>query len=134
MLDGDRPYIVPMNYGINCTDDQFKFYFHCARAGRKVEALRQNPSVCIEVDSDHNLTGAGDIACEYGFAYRSFIGEGTAHFIETDDGKRAALDFIMLQQTGKSGFQYDEQSLNSVLVFEVELTSYSAKARPLTRP
>ncbi|HNU36390.1 MAG TPA: pyridoxamine 5'-phosphate oxidase family protein, partial [Methanomassiliicoccales archaeon] len=41
MVDDGKPYIVPMNFGYRngC------LYFHCAKEGRKLDVLRENPKV-----------------------------------------------------------------------------------------
>ncbi len=41
MMDGDKPYILPFNYGYkdNC------IYIHCAKEGKKIDLLRKNGEV-----------------------------------------------------------------------------------------
>jgi nitroimidazol reductase NimA-like FMN-containing flavoprotein (pyridoxamine 5'-phosphate oxidase superfamily) len=41
MLDGDRPYIVPLNFGYA----ENAIYFHCAREGKKIDLIK------IEIES-----------------------------------------------------------------------------------
>jgi nitroimidazol reductase NimA-like FMN-containing flavoprotein (pyridoxamine 5'-phosphate oxidase superfamily) len=49
MIDGDRPYVVPISYAYR----DGAVYCHSAQ-GRKVQALRTQPEVCFEVDElDH---------------------------------------------------------------------------------
>ncbi len=45
LSDGEMPYVIPMNYGYKdgC------FYFHSAHEGRKLNLLKKNNKVCIEV-------------------------------------------------------------------------------------
>lgn len=38
MLDGDRPYIIPLNFGY--ADNAI--YFHCAREGKKIDLIKLN--------------------------------------------------------------------------------------------
>ena len=40
-----RPYAVPLNYAYI----DGKIYFHCALEGRKLDAVRANPEVCLAV-------------------------------------------------------------------------------------
>mgnify|MGYP000681818771 CR=1 FL=1 len=40
--DGDYPYIVPMNFGLNIEDGKVVLYFHCASEGKKLELLKKN--------------------------------------------------------------------------------------------
>ena len=47
--DGGYPYAVPLSYGY----DGEKLYFHCAKAGHKLDAIRRSPKVsfCV-IDQD----------------------------------------------------------------------------------
>lgn len=46
--DGQEPYLVPISYAYH--DGSLYGYTH---EGRKIEILRKNPSVCVEVDDIH---------------------------------------------------------------------------------
>ena len=78
MVDGGRPYVVPMNFGYEWLGERLAIYLHCAGAGRKLDALREGPDVCFEADCAGRLTGAGDLACAYSYAYQSVIAQGRA--------------------------------------------------------
>ena len=45
-----QPYLVPLNFGFERTEQGVTFYFHSAVAGRKVELLRRQPTVGFELD------------------------------------------------------------------------------------
>ena len=51
---------------------------HCAKEGHKLDLIRSNPNVCIEVESDVELISGGDVACKYGASFASVIGRGRA--------------------------------------------------------
>lgn len=53
--DGDYPYIVPMNFGLNIEDGKVVLYFHCASEGKKLELLRKNNKVAFEMDCGHEF-------------------------------------------------------------------------------
>jgi uncharacterized protein len=121
LCDGQQPYIVPMNYGYRdgC------LYFHCARDGRKIDILKSNDRVCIEVDVDTRIV-PGDAPCRWTAKYRSVIGFGRARIIEDETQKRAGLDAIMAHH-GASGGEYDEKSLRLTCVIKVVLESMTGK-------
>ena len=50
MVDGTRPYVVPISYAFR----EGAVYFHSA-PGMKVQALRSHPEVCFEVDDVTSL-------------------------------------------------------------------------------
>lgn len=125
MMDTEGLYIVPMNFGYTYEEDKLTLYFHCAKEGRKLEAIMQNPSVCVEMDCEHQLVEA-ETACEYGYAFKSIIGNGIASVISDKESKKKALMQIMKHQTGKQ-FVFTEQMTDIVTAFQVEVVSFSGK-------
>lgn len=52
MIDGDEPYVTPMSFVL-----EGERIFFRTMAGKKLEALRANPSVCIEASRYDEETG-----------------------------------------------------------------------------
>ena len=50
-------YLVPVNYGYSY-DEQYSFYFHGAKAGRKYELAKKKPTVGFEIDGNYMLIGS----------------------------------------------------------------------------
>ncbi len=134
MVDGDEPYVVPMNYGYTLDESgRLTLYLHGATQGRKLEVLRQNPKVFFSLECDV-APFAGDVACRYGMAYRSVMGNGTAVFVEEPAEKIAAMAQLMKTQTG-GDFTFDEKLVKVVSVLRIDVTEYTAKKRiPPERP
>lgn len=126
MIDGDRPYLVPMNFGYFMQNGVLTLFFHCAHEGRKIDILRANNKVFFEMDCDHELVDA-PAACRYSFAYASVMGEGTVQFVESEAEKFAAFEMIMLHQTGRAGFSFEASELQAVTVLKLVSTDYTAK-------
>ncbi len=80
--DGDRPYAVPLNYVLV----DRTVYFHCAREGHKIDAIRRHPAASFCVVDLHQVRPA-----EYTTVYRSAIVFGTARMVEEDEEKRRAI-------------------------------------------
>lgn len=129
MIDGDRPYIVPMNYGYTLENGELVFYLHGAKTGRKLDVLRANPRVCFELECDMQSFD-GKIACQYGMAYASLMGNGTAELIEDAEGKKLALSVLMKTQTGKD-FEFTDRMVSIVSVIKITASDYTAKHRPM---
>ena len=129
MIDGDRPYVVPMNYGYTLIDGELTLYLHGARSGRKLDVLRVNPKVFIEIDTDL-VSFEGEVACKYGMSYSSIMGEGIAEIVEDAEGKKQALSILMKTQTGKD-FEFDDKLVSVVTAIKICLSSFTAKKRPL---
>jgi len=122
MAAGGRPYVVPVNFAVS----GHHLYFHCSRRGKKIDMLRDNPSVCFEADIPGDLRGA-DTACSWGMKYQSVIGFGEAYFIEDGGEKKKALGILMKKYTGGDSLSYNEAILDKVLVIGIRIESMSGK-------
>jgi len=131
MVDGDMPYVVPMNYGYTMEDGKLTLYLHGATRGRKLDILRVNPKVFVEIDTDI-VPFKGKAACEHGVCYSSVMGEGTAEIIEDVEGKIDGLKKLMKTQTGKD-FEFMDKMVTGVTVIKVSVSDYSAKKRPMPK-
>ena len=69
MIDDNRPYVVPMQYGFVFAEGKLTLYVHCAKEGRKLDIIKKNPHVFIELETDVALVSGGDIPCKYGSKY-----------------------------------------------------------------
>lgn len=119
----NTPYVVPVNYGYkdNC------LYIHCAKEGRKLDMIRQNSTVCFEMDIDMEITGRDKSACNWGTAYRSVIGYGKASLIEDFEQKKKGLDIIMKHYSDESSFEYRQNAVENVAVIKIEITGINGK-------
>ena len=129
MVDGDRPYVVPMNYGYIMTEGKLTLYLHGAPRGRKLDVLRANPNVFVEIDTDI-IPFEGEVACKYGLCYSSIMGEGVAEIVEETEQKKRALSLLMKTQTGKD-FEFDDKMVSVVSVIKIDVAEYTAKKRPM---
>ena len=55
MQSQGKIYVVPMNFGYEQEGERLTFYLHSAKVGRKIEALKEEPEVCVELDCRHRL-------------------------------------------------------------------------------
>lgn len=79
------PYAVPLSYVYR----EGKIWFHCAKAGHKLDALRNynKVSFCV-VDQDQIVPE------EYTTYFRSVIAFGTVRELEDEEAKRQALEHL----------------------------------------
>ncbi len=126
MVDSGKPYALPLHYGYELEDGKLTFYFHSSPVGRKMEILKENPSVFCAVSVDNGLIGEGDNACVYGCRFASVMGNGRASVLSGSLEKKQALDILMKHQTGREGFDYPSE-LSKVAVVRITLDSFSAK-------
>ena len=126
---GDEPYIVPMNYGYIMEGEKLTFYLHSALKGKKLDILRANPKVFVELDCDLKPFD-GVKPCLYGLSYSSLMARGTARILEDPEEKMAAMTALMKTQTGKD-FSFNEQLVSIVAVIRIDVAEYTAKHRPI---
>ena len=121
-------YIVPVNYGYIYDNDQYSFFFHGAKAGRKYELTKSNPLVGFEIDGKYRLL-EGEAACDYSATFQSVTGTGILRLIESDEEKKIGLNALMKQSTKKNGWSYDEKMLHGTAVFRLDVQKMSCKTK-----
>ena len=128
MIDGDEPYVVPMNYGYTLEDGELCIYLHGATVGRKLDIIKTNPKVFFEMECDVTPF-EGKVACQYGTTYASVMGLGTAEVLTDVNEKIDGLTKCMKTQTGKD-FTFDEKMVSIVSVIKITAKEFTAKKRP----
>ncbi len=125
--DGDL-YIVPVNYGYWRMDDNYTFFFHGAKAGRKYELAKSKPTVGFEIDGNYKLQ-EGEMACDYSASFQSVIGTGKLSLVAEKSEKIQGLNVLMKQTTQKAEWVYSEEMLEAVAVFKLDVDKMSCKAK-----
>lgn len=128
--DGDYPYIIPMNFGMNVNDDKIKLYFHSATEGTKLELIAKNPHVSFEMDRAHRLMLIED-GKNCTMEYESVIGRGTARIV-SDNEKFDALSAIMHHYRADS-FGVNEAAIPRTTVIELTVESMTSKERKVRK-
>ena len=131
MIDGDEPYVVPMNYGYIFEEGKLTLYLHGAKRGRKIDVLMANPKVFFEMCCDVTPF-EGDVACRYGTTYASIMGRGLASVIEDVEEKKQALTLLMKAQTGKD-FTFEDKLTTVVSIIRIDTLEFTAKKRPFPK-
>lgn len=124
MVDGNLPYVIPMNFGY--ADD--KIYFHSSKEGRKIDILRRNTNVCISFSTDHQLRYQSEnVACSYSMKYRSVLAKGNVSFIDSMEEKEEALSIIMKNYSDLD-FAFNMPAVRDVAVFVVNIETLEGRA------
>ena len=130
MIDGDRPYVVPLHYGYTLENGVLTLYLHSAKEGRKLDVLRQNNRVAFVLETDVSMVSGGDVPCKYGATYASLMGEGRATILTDPAEKTDALTMLMKTQTGRN-FYITEAMTDTVAVLRIDVEAFTAKARQI---
>lgn len=119
--DGGYPYAVPLSY----VYEDGKIYFHCAKEGHKLDAIRKDNKVsfCV-VDQDKIVPE------EYTTYFRSVIAFGTARILEDEKEKRGALEALAAKYSPEQveGRQKEIQSqFANVTMVEISVEHMTGK-------
>ena len=121
--NGEYPYVVPLSYGFETVGDKFVFYTHSAMKGLKLDLIKANPKVCVEIDG---MNGYVETARGVTTNYRSFIGFGTAEIADYNDTVKG-LD-LLLQHCNITGYSAEEcAKLGITTVLKITVDNYAAK-------
>ena len=121
MARNGEPYVVPVCFGY----DNESIYIHSAPEGEKIDILRENPRVCIEVD----LTSGpipDENPCSWEMRFKSVICRGAVHFVEDADEKQKALECI-LHHYGAGPHVFPKPALAKVSVIRVDIDQMTGK-------
>ena len=100
--DGGYPYAVPLSYLYH----QGKLYFHCAKSGHKLDALRREPKASFCVVAQDQVA-----PLEYTTLYRSVIVFGRLRELEDDREKRAAIEALALKYAPQDTPAHREEAI-----------------------
>lgn len=129
LFDKEYPYIVPLHYGYEHSENRLVFYMHSAKEGHKLELIANNPHICVEMDCNAELVSGGEVPCMYGSTFASVIGRGVAEIVTDEQEKIKGLSLLMKHQTGRN-FEINSQMAATVAVIRVTLNEFTAKSRP----
>jgi nitroimidazol reductase NimA-like FMN-containing flavoprotein (pyridoxamine 5'-phosphate oxidase superfamily) len=121
MVDGNKPYMVPMNFGYQDNT----MFFHSAMEGKKIDLIKKNPNICFEVDQVINLKKS-KFACDWGMEFKSVIGWGKAVLQNDPDEKIKGMNIIMAQYSGRT-FEYSDKMLEKTIVIKVIIEKITGK-------
>ncbi|MCE1167068.1 MAG: pyridoxamine 5'-phosphate oxidase family protein [Sphingobacteriia bacterium] len=118
------PYVVPLNFGY----ENGVLYLHGAKEGKKIEALKHNPKVCVAFSTDHLLRYQHEqVACSWSMKYRSVLLYGEVEFINDEQERIEALN-VMMRKYAKRDFKFNMPAVREVLPFKVVATKIEGRA------
>jgi len=122
MLDGQLPYIVPVNYGYR----EGMIYIHSAPKGKKIDLLLRNKEVCFEVEDTVEIV-KGEEACDWSTRYRSVVGYASVEILSDESSKQEGLEVIMAQHGAPELVEFDSGNLKRMVIIKLTITSLTGK-------
>jgi nitroimidazol reductase NimA-like FMN-containing flavoprotein (pyridoxamine 5'-phosphate oxidase superfamily) len=129
LSENNKPYVIPLNYGYNFTENILTLFFHSANEGKKIDIIKSNNNACFEIDCDTKLIEAKE-ACAYSYAFKSIIAFGKIIILENEDEKIYGLNKIMENQTGKKEMHnFPKEVLKNVTVYKMIVEEFTGKQK-----
>jgi nitroimidazol reductase NimA-like FMN-containing flavoprotein (pyridoxamine 5'-phosphate oxidase superfamily) len=122
LAENNIPYVVPMNFAY----ENGCIYLHSACEGQKIDIIKKNPEVCIDVETQIAVV-ADKAPCDWGMKYYSVILRGRAEFIEMKEEKIKALHIIMRKYSLQNRFNFSSKSVKEVCVIRVFVNEVTGK-------
>ena len=120
--DNGYPYGVPVNYTYfnNC------IYFHCAKSGHKLDAIKANNKVSFCVITDTEL-----LPEEFSTKYKSVIAFGTAAEVKEEEKKTSLMKLIEKYSGGylEKGRDYVNKEHSGTIIIKISIDYITGKAR-----
>jgi nitroimidazol reductase NimA-like FMN-containing flavoprotein (pyridoxamine 5'-phosphate oxidase superfamily) len=116
-----RPYGVALDY---VRKDGY-LYFHGAREGRKVDAMKANPWACAVILGDTSV-----VPDKFGRKYSSVVAEGPVELVDDIEMMRQVMNWVIEFNSPEyleKGKRVIEKMLDRVLVYKMRLDTVSGK-------
>ena len=128
MCKENIPYLVPMNFGF---DGQY-FFLHSVSEGLKINVLKENPQVCIEIIKGVEIIPS-TFFCNTSMRYSSVIVFGRVEFLFDKEEKIYALRCIvkhiykeMNDNEGKR-IRFNEKNIDGLTIIRVKPEKITGK-------
>ena len=126
------PYGLPINYTLLEGEGAPRLVFHCAREGRKILCLRQNPRAHFTA-----VEGAETLPDKFSTAYASAMVSGPVAIVDDPDEKRRLLRALvegLAPDFRKRGDRHIEHRLQDCLVLVLTIEQLCGKGRKKEEP
>ena len=129
--DDKQPYVVPLNF----VHDREIMFMHSARNGRKIDMIRNNSKVCVEVFESKGLRPVNDVehdaVCNSSTVYRSLIANGEASFVTDLKVKKKILmamcDKLYNHKGEVLNYKMNDRHAEAVCLIAVKLSDIKVK-------
>lgn len=128
LITENGPYSVPVNFAHErAQDGRTVIYIHSGIGGTKASALAAHPLCSFSTVSECTLRTA-EMACKFGYHFRSVMGTGAARFLEGDE-RMHGLGVIMRKYAGSDDFPYSDKALAVTAVIAIDVSHATARIK-----
>jgi len=123
MSDGEDPYVLPMNFAY----ENRKLYLHADTHGKKLDIIRNNPSVCVNFNTGNELFYRHkEVGCSWGMKYKSVNLHGKVRFVEEYDEKYRIMKLVMKKYSGEE-YEFSVPSIKNVVIMCIDVEKLTGK-------
>ena len=125
--NGEYPYIVPLNFGLEVDNEKIILYFHSALEGTKVEIMKREMKATFEMDTKHEL----QYYEEKGYctmSYESVIGRGKIKILSENENMNALKKLMAKYNKDKEAY-FNPAAIPRTLVYSLEIEEMTAKRK-----
>jgi len=122
IVDSQGPYSVPVSFA----EKDGVIFIHSGKTGRKANALEKGSALAFSTAVDI-VPKTGDMACKYGFKFRSVMGRGKPRRARGDE-IRTGLDAITLKYAGKL-LPYNEKTMEVTATYIIDIETVCARIK-----
>lgn len=127
LIDGDMPYVLPLNFGMEDIGGRLTLYFHGAKEGHKYDVMQKNPHAAFCASCAHSFI-EGRVDCASSFLYESVCGQGRVQEISGEEALHA-LSCIMEHYVSGKPHPFEAKHAAAVRVWKMEVGQISGKRR-----
>jgi len=127
LMDGEYPYVIPMNFGFEEENGKVRIYLHGAKDGKKLELIAKDDHVAFAMSRAHNLI-PGNVPCATSFQYESVCGRGKISMVQGEEACHA-LSVIVAQYDHEQVHTFDERHVKAVSVMRIDVEQLTGKRR-----
>lgn len=124
--DAEYPYILPLNFGMDVTEESMTLYFHGATEGKKLELMAKDNRASFEMDCSHQLvTDKTRGSCT--MYYESVIGRGRLELVPDAEKYRALC--ILMRHYHQESFPFNQNVIPRTAVLKLTVEHMTGKVR-----
>ena len=127
LANDNDSYVVPVNFAFELVGDKKLFYFHSAKAGKKIAMIEKNNHCSFVLYNDLGvvLKKERNSATNY---YRCVMGKGKIREIKELSQKRHAAEKLLVKYKCETELTLSDEALDNTYIAEIVVEEMTAKA------
>ncbi len=122
--DGEYPYIIPLNFGMQIESGKIVLYFHGATEGKKYDLIAKNNKASFEMDCSHRLV-MDDEKGNCTMEYESVMGHGTVEVLQQEEKENGL--YLLMKHYHQENFEFNKEIIPVTTVFKMTVEEYTGK-------